>query len=72
MVDYINFDKSTFAILLEKAKCDHSIKKYANISDVSAAHISRLLRKLISTLRHQTQYINYQVLPHAVSRIVTL
>jgi len=49
MVDYINFDKSTFAILLENAKGDRSINQYANIADVSAAHISRLLRKLINT-----------------------
>jgi len=49
MADYSNFDLVTFAILLEKAKGDRTINKYANSVDVSAAHISRLLRKLVST-----------------------
>jgi len=47
MTDYINFDLVTFAILLEKAKGDRSINQYANTIDISAAHISRLLRKLV-------------------------
>jgi len=47
MTDYSNFDLVTFAILLEKAKGDRSINQYANTIDISAAHISRLLRKLV-------------------------
>jgi hypothetical protein len=47
--DYSNFDLVTFAILLEKAKGDRSINQYANSVDVSAAHISRLLRKLVNS-----------------------
>jgi len=49
MADYSNFDLVTFAILLEKAKGDRSINQYANSVDVSAAHISRLLRKLVNS-----------------------
>jgi len=49
MVEYSNFDTVTFAILLEKAKGDRSINQYANTIDVSAAHISRLLRKLVKS-----------------------
>lgn len=40
------FDKERFAELLEAAKGDRSIRKYAQDSGVSAAHISRLLRKI--------------------------
>ena len=47
MTNYSNFDLDTFAILLEKAKGDRSINQYANTIDISAAHISRLLRKLV-------------------------
>jgi hypothetical protein len=46
---YKNFDLITFATLLEKAKGDRSINQYANSIDVSAAHISRLLRKLVKS-----------------------
>ena len=49
MSDHSNFDLVTFAILLEKAKGDRSINQYANTIDVSAAHISRLLRKLVKS-----------------------
>ena len=49
MTDYNNFDLVTFAILLEKAKGDRSINQYANTINVSAAHISRLLRKLVKS-----------------------
>ena len=49
MADYSNFDLVTFAILLEKAKGDRTINKYAESVGISAAHISRLLRKLVST-----------------------
>jgi hypothetical protein len=47
MDKYSNFDTISFSILLEKAKGDRSINQYANTIGVSAAHISRLLRKLI-------------------------
>ncbi|MBX4261270.1 hypothetical protein KTC96_06725 [Clostridium estertheticum] len=49
MTDYSNFDLITFAILLEKAKGDRSINQYANTINISAAHISRLLRKLVKS-----------------------
>jgi len=49
MTNYINFDLTTFAILLDKAKGDRTINKYANSVGISAAHISRLLRKLVTT-----------------------
>ncbi|MBW9174015.1 hypothetical protein K2F43_22960 [Clostridium estertheticum] len=49
MTDYSNFDLVTFAILLEKAKGDRSINQYANTINISAAHISRLLRKLVKS-----------------------
>jgi hypothetical protein len=49
MADYSNFDLVKFALLLEKAKGDRSINQYANTIDVSAAHISRLLRKLVKS-----------------------
>ncbi|MCJ7691214.1 MAG: hypothetical protein MUO60_18140 [Clostridiaceae bacterium] len=49
MSDYSNFDLVKFALLLEKAKGDRSINQYANKIDVSAAHISRLLRKLVKS-----------------------
>jgi hypothetical protein len=49
MTDYSNFDLVTFAILLEKAKGDRSINQYASASDVSSAHISRLLRQLVKS-----------------------
>jgi hypothetical protein len=39
----------SFALLLERAKGDRSINQYANTIDVSAAHISRLLRKLVKS-----------------------
>lgn len=42
------FDKEKFAELLDRAKGDRSINKYAEESGISAAHISRFLRKLIS------------------------
>lgn len=41
------FNKIEFAFLLEKAKGDRSINKYAEETDVSAAHISRFLRNMI-------------------------
>lgn len=41
------FDKERFAQLLDKAKGDRSINKYAEETKVSAAHISRFLRKMI-------------------------
>ncbi|MDQ4682984.1 hypothetical protein, partial [Stenotrophomonas maltophilia group sp. RNC7] len=44
----MTFDKELFAELLSKAKGDdRSINKYAAEIDISPAHISRLLRKLI-------------------------
>ena len=49
MVDHSKFNTVTFALLLEKAKGDRSITQYANKIDVSAAHISRLLRKLVKS-----------------------
>ncbi|MCB2358654.1 hypothetical protein [Clostridium estertheticum] len=49
MTDYSKFDLVTFAILLEKAKGDRSINQYANTINISAAHISRLLRKLVKS-----------------------
>ncbi|WP_291637733.1 hypothetical protein [Clostridium sp.] len=49
MSDYSRFDLVTFAMLLEKAKGDRSINQYANTIDVSAAHISRLLRQLVKS-----------------------
>lgn len=45
----MSFDKEQFAELLEKAKGDRSINKYASEIDLSPAHISRLLRKLLET-----------------------
>ena len=48
MAKYVNFDLVTFAILLEKAKGDRSINQYANTIGISAAHISRLLRRLVN------------------------
>ncbi len=41
------FNKERFAELLNKAKGDRSINKYAEETDVSAAHISRFLRNMI-------------------------
>ncbi|MGH4137712.1 hypothetical protein [Clostridium sp.] len=49
MVDHSKFNTVTFALLLEKAKGDRSITQYANKIGVSAAHISRLLRKLVKS-----------------------
>lgn len=49
MDDHSNFNTVTFALLLEKAKGNRSITQYANKIDVSAAHISRLLRKLVKS-----------------------
>lgn len=49
MAYHNNFDTVSFATLLEKAKGDRSINEYANKIDVSAAHISRLLRKLVKS-----------------------
>jgi len=49
MADHSKFNTVTFALLLEKAKGDRSITQYANKIDVSAAHISRLLRKLVKS-----------------------
>ncbi|MGH4122221.1 MAG: hypothetical protein ACREV6_04700 [Clostridium sp.] len=49
MADHSNFNTVSFALLLEKAKGDRSITQYANKIDVSAAHISRLLRKLVKS-----------------------
>lgn len=43
------FDKDSFARLLEKAKGVRSINKYAEDSEVSAAHISRFLRMILDT-----------------------
>ncbi|MFA9398367.1 MAG: hypothetical protein ACERKV_08900 [Clostridiaceae bacterium] len=41
------FNKESFALLLERAKGDRSINRYANETGVSAAHISRFLRQMI-------------------------
>ncbi|WP_461206108.1 hypothetical protein [Clostridium sp. DL1XJH146] len=43
------FNKEKFAELLDRAKGDRSINKYAEESAVSAAHISRFLRQMIDT-----------------------
>lgn len=43
------FDKEKFAELLDKAKGSRSINKYAEEADISAAHISRFLRRMIDT-----------------------
>lgn len=43
------FDKENFARLLDRAKGNRSINKYAEDSQVSAAHISRFLRKMLDT-----------------------
>ncbi|WP_171804985.1 helix-turn-helix domain-containing protein [Mahella australiensis] len=40
------FDKEKFAELLNTAKGNRSIRKYADDSGISPAHISRLLRKI--------------------------
>lgn len=45
----MHFDIKLFAQLLEKAKGNRSINKYASDVDVSPAHISRLLRGLLVT-----------------------
>lgn len=45
----MSFDKELFAELLEKAKGDRSINQYALHSGVSSAHISRLMRGLLTT-----------------------
>jgi len=42
--------KETFANLLKEAKGNRSINQYANEVDISAAHISRLLRSLVDSL----------------------
>ncbi|MGO1369914.1 MAG: hypothetical protein ACTHVE_10000 [Senegalia sp. (in: firmicutes)] len=75
------FNKEKFKDLLESAKGDRSINKYANDSGVSAAHISRLLRKLINTppspeIIHKltsTAYndISYRDMMEAAGHIVT-
>ncbi|MCB2295771.1 hypothetical protein LGK95_20050 [Clostridium algoriphilum] len=49
MADHSDFDLYTFAILLDKAKGKRSINHYANTIEVSAAHISRLLRMLVKS-----------------------
>ena len=46
MTDHGKFDKEAFASLLEMARGKRSINQYANEINISAAHISRLLRKL--------------------------
>lgn len=43
------FNKPTFAYLLNKAKGDRSINKYADETNVSVSHISRLLRELLDS-----------------------
>ncbi|MBW8351714.1 helix-turn-helix domain-containing protein [Bacillus sp. IITD106] len=43
------FNKEEFAILLERAKGGRSINQFANETGVSAAHISRFLRKMIAS-----------------------
>lgn len=43
------FDKEKFAHLLNKAKGNRSINKYAADCGIAAAHISRLLRSLVDT-----------------------
>lgn len=45
----MSFDKKLFAELLEKAKGERSINKYASEIDISPAHISRLLRQMLDT-----------------------
>ena len=47
MNNNLYFNKEKFALLLEEAKGEMSINKYARESGVSAAHISRFLRQLI-------------------------
>jgi hypothetical protein len=43
------FNKEKFAELLDRAKGNRSINKYAEEADISAAHISRFLRQMIDT-----------------------
>jgi transcriptional regulator with XRE-family HTH domain len=43
------FNKPIFAFLLNKAKGDRSINQYADEANISASHISRLLRKLVDS-----------------------
>lgn len=43
------FNKEEFAVLLKQAKGKRSINQYANETGVSAAHISRFLRQMISS-----------------------
>lgn len=43
------FNKPAFAYLLNKAKGNRSINKYADETNVSVSHISRLLRKLLDS-----------------------
>ncbi|MDW8801472.1 hypothetical protein P8V03_09925 [Clostridium sp. A1-XYC3] len=45
----MTFNKQEFADLLEKARGDRSITRYASEVGLSPAHISRLLRKLLDT-----------------------
>ncbi|RIE01754.1 hypothetical protein D3H35_13200 [Cohnella faecalis] len=45
----MSFDVERFADLLKSAKGNRSINKYAQDIDISAAHISRLIRGLIGT-----------------------
>jgi len=45
----MSFDTEAFSDLLQKAKGNRSINKYAHEIDISAAHISRLIRGLIDT-----------------------
>src|SRR5690606_10110762 len=43
------FNKEEFAILLDRSKGGRSINQFANETGVSAAHISRFLRKMIAS-----------------------
>lgn len=43
------FDKSQFAELLLAAKGSRSLRNYAKLSDISAAHLSRLSRALVDS-----------------------
>lgn len=61
-----NFNKEEFAALLEKAKGDRSINKYAEETSVSAAHISRFLRAMIDSPLPLKLYLSLQIKPMMV------
>ena len=49
MDNFNGFNKDEFAMMLHRAKGDQSISAYAKATNVSAAHISRLLRSLLDS-----------------------